>query len=55
VFEPFVRLDAARSMETGGVGLGLAIARSCICGHGGELRLKNRGEGGLAAIIVLPV
>jgi len=55
VFEPFVRLDTARSTETGGVGLGLAIARSCICGHGGELRLKNRDEGGLAAVIVLPV
>jgi len=54
VFEPFVRLDAARSMETAGVGLGLAIARSCICGHGGELRLKNRDEGGLVAVIALP-
>jgi len=55
VFEPFVRLDAARSMETGGVGLGLAIARSCICGHGGELSLHNRAEGGLVAVITLPV
>jgi len=55
VFEPFVRLDAARSLETGGVGLGLAIARSCICGHGGELRLCNRAEGELAAVISLPV
>jgi len=54
VFEPFVRLDAARSTETGGVGLGLTIARSCICGHGGELRLENRDEGGLAAVITLP-
>jgi len=55
VFEPFVRLDAARSTETGGVGLGLAIARSCICGHGGELRLKNRDGDGLVAIITLLV
>jgi len=55
VFEPFVRLDAARSTETGGVGLGLAIARACICGHGGELRLKNRDQGGLVAIMTLLV
>jgi len=55
VFEPFVRLDAARSMETGGVGLGLAIARSCIRGHGGELHLHNRPEGGLVAVMALPV
>jgi len=54
VFEPFVRLDAARSMETGGVGLGLAIARSCIRGQGGELRLHNRPEGGLVAVMTLP-
>ena len=53
-FEPFTRLDAARSQETGGAGLGLAIARSCIRAHGGELSLHNRPEGGLRAVVELP-
>ena len=34
VFEPFVRLEASRSRETGGVGLGMTIARSIVRGHG---------------------
>jgi len=55
VFEPFARLDAARSTETGGLGLGLAIARSCIRAHGGDVTLHNRETGGLRAVIELPV
>jgi len=35
IFEPFVRTDAARGRETGGVGLGLAIVRRCMEAHGG--------------------
>lgn len=54
VFEPFTRLDSARSMDNGGVGLGLAIARSCIRAHGGDISLQNRPEGGLRALIELP-
>ncbi|WP_082926400.1 ATP-binding protein [Cupriavidus sp. D384] len=54
VFEPFTRLDSARSMDSGGVGLGLAIARSCIRAHGGDISLQNRQEGGLRALIDLP-
>lgn len=53
-FEPFARLDASRSRQTGGVGLGLSIARSCIQAHGGRLQLANRPEGGLVASIILP-
>lgn len=53
-FQPFIRLDAARGGSGGGFGLGLAIARSCIRAHGGELRLRNRPEGGLQALIELP-
>ena len=54
VFKPFVRLEASRSRATGGAGLGLSIARSIVLGHGGELVLSNRTEGGLRAEIKLP-
>jgi len=55
VFEPFVRLDPSRSSETGGVGLGLAIARGIARAHGGEVSLVNRPEGGLRACLRLPL
>ena len=54
VTEPFVRLDASRSLDTGGVGLGLAIVRDAAAYHGGQLILVNRKEGGLRASLVLP-
>ena len=55
VFEPFVRLEASRSRDTGGVGLGLAIARTIIQAHGGTIQLRNRTGGGLSAIVLLPI
>lgn len=55
VFEPFVRLEGSRNRRTGGVGLGLCIARSVIRGHGGDIHLHNRPGGGLDAVISLPV
>lgn len=54
VFEPFFRLEASRSRATGGTGLGLGIARNIARSHGGELVLRNRPEGGLAAVLTLP-
>jgi signal transduction histidine kinase len=54
VFQPFVRLETSRSRATGGVGLGLSIARSIVLAHGGELVLANRRGGGLRAEIRLP-
>ena len=54
VFAPFVRLEESRSRETGGIGLGLAIARSIVRAHGGEVTLENRAEGGLRATLFLP-
>ena len=54
VLEPFRRLEGSRSRETGGAGLGLAIARAVAAAHGGRLELANRGTGGLRATLVLP-
>lgn len=54
VFQPFYRLEGSRSRETGGIGLGLAIALSVVQAHGGELTLANRPEGGLRASVMLP-
>lgn len=54
LFEPFRRGDSSRSVETGGVGLGLAVVRSVIRRHGGEVTLSNRPSGGLRASVLLP-
>jgi signal transduction histidine kinase len=54
VTEPYYRPDASRSLETGGVGLGLSIVKDIALMHGGELLLANRPQGGLSATIVLP-
>ncbi len=54
VFKPFVRLENSRSRDTGGVGLGLAIARSIIRAHGGDITLHNRPEGGIRATLSIP-
>jgi signal transduction histidine kinase len=53
-FAPFVRLEDSRSQETGGIGLGMAIARSIVRGHGGDITLANREEGGLRVTLHLP-
>ncbi len=55
VFKPFHRLERSRNRETGGVGLGLSVARTIIRGHGGEIWLKNRSEGGLRVTVSLPL
>ena len=54
VFQPFYRVESSRSRETGGVGLGLAIAKSLIERHRGTLTLSNRVGSGLRARIKLP-
>jgi len=54
-FEPFHRLESSRSRETGGAGLGLAVVRAIARGHGGEVTLHNRPEGGLRARVALPL
>lgn len=55
VFEPFYRIETSRNRDTGGVGLGLAIVRQIAHSHGGTVLLENRAEGGLRAILCLPL
>lgn len=55
LFQPFERGDPSRNRETGGIGLGLTIARSIASEHGGALELRNRAGGGLEAILRLPL
>ena len=55
VFQPFARGDPSRNRETGGVGLGLTIARSIAEDHGGRLTLAARTGGGLQALLRLPL
>ena len=54
VFEPFYRLETSRNRDTGGTGLGLAITRNLLRRQRGEVRLRNRPEGGLEACVSLP-
>jgi two-component system osmolarity sensor histidine kinase EnvZ len=54
VFRPFYRLDVSRNLETGGVGLGLSIARDVIGNHGGQICLGDAPQGGLRVLIRLP-
>jgi signal transduction histidine kinase len=54
VFEPFVRLESSRNVETGGTGLGLTLVKAIVEGHGGAIVLENRAEGGLRARLRLP-
>ena len=55
VFEPFRRVETSRSRETGGTGIGLTIARAIAERHGGTLTLRNHPEGGLEAVLQLPI
>ncbi|MBD3640034.1 MAG: HAMP domain-containing protein [Marinobacter sp.] len=56
VFQPFYRLEQSRSRDTGGAGLGLAIARTLIRGMGGEIQLGAGPEGrGLRVSVMLPI
>ena len=54
VVEAFERLDASRSRRTGGVGLGLALARRIAEAHGGALSLGDAASGGLIVTVRLP-
>lgn len=51
VFEPFTRVETSRNRDTGGIGLGLALARAIVAEASGTLTLANREGGGLSAVI----
>ncbi|MBY0281523.1 MAG: HAMP domain-containing protein [Alphaproteobacteria bacterium] len=56
VFRPFYRLDSARNLDIGGVGLGLSIARDAVLSHGGQIYLRHSSVlGGLRVLIRLPL
>jgi signal transduction histidine kinase len=54
VFAPFYQLDRARNPDSGGVGLGLSVARTIAREHGGDVILANRTGGGFRARVELP-
>jgi signal transduction histidine kinase len=54
IFQPFYRTDEARARESGGYGLGLAIAQRSISLHHGRIWAENRPEGGLSLCIIIP-
>jgi len=55
VFRPFYRLDESRNVDTGGVGLGLTIARDVARSHGGDVALGTSPLGGLRVIVRIPI
>ena len=55
VFRPFFRLDESRNVDTGGVGLGLTIARDIARSHGGDVALSSSPMGGLRVTVRIPL
>ncbi len=53
IFEPFMRLDAARDRDRGGVGLGLYLCRQIAAAHGGTIDIEDRQDGASGARFVL--
>ena len=54
LFEPFFRVEASRNQQSGGYGVGMAIAEQAIRAQGGSIEASNRAEGGLRVDITLP-
>lgn len=54
VFKPFQRLEPSRNRETGGIGLGLAIARGIARAHQGDIRMDKREASGMRVVLSLP-
>jgi two-component system sensor histidine kinase CpxA len=54
IFTPFYRVDRGRARDSGGVGLGLAIARRALRVHGGTVTAANAPGGGLVVTLRFP-
>jgi two-component system sensor histidine kinase CpxA len=54
LFDPFYRVDTSRARETGGVGLGLSIVKTCIESCHGSVTCRNRQPSGFEVVILLP-
>jgi two-component system osmolarity sensor histidine kinase EnvZ len=55
VFKAFYRIESSRNLSTGGLGLGLTIARDIARSHGGEINLEKSPLGGLRATLSVPI
>lgn len=55
VFKAFYRIEGSRNKETGGVGLGLSIAKDVVTSHGGKIDLLDSPLGGLRVLISIPL
>ena len=55
VFKAFYRIESSRNLSTGGIGLGLTIARDIARSHGGEIKLEKSNLGGLRATLSVPI
>ena len=54
IFRPFYRVTEARTRDTGGVGLGLAITERVVLLHGARIRAMNEPDGGLRVEMIFP-
>ena len=55
VFKPFYRIETSRNLSTGGLGLGMTIARDIARSHGGDVKLNKSPLGGLRATLSIPI
>ena len=53
MFRPFKRGEPSRNRRTGGVGLGLSIARAIAQRHGAQINAANRPQGGLLVTVTM--